>query len=87
MTLLLNLATAAFALIALALFVIGFLGWRRSKRPKTAILALGFGWFAIAGLLSSWWLFARDDLDTLLTLHIILTALGLLTIYFASVKR
>lgn len=87
MTLLLNLATAAFTLIALALFGIGLLGWRRSKRPKTAILAIGFGWFAVAGLLSSWWLFARDDLDTLLTLHILLTGFGLLTIYFASVKR
>lgn len=87
MSLLLNLATAGFTLIAIVLVVLGAAGWRRSKRPKTAILTVGFAWFAVAGILSTWWLFSREDLETLLTVHIVLTGLGLLTIYFASVKR
>lgn len=87
MTLLLNAAVGAFTLTALALTVLGALGWHRSRRTKTGVLAIGFGFFAAAGLLSSWWLFNREDLATLLTLHVLLTSAGLLTIYIASVKR
>jgi apolipoprotein N-acyltransferase len=87
LSLLLNVAVAASTLIAMALLVIGLLGWRRSRRPKTLILATGFGWFALAGLLSTWWIFTQDDLETLLTIYIGLSAVGLLTIYYASVKR
>lgn len=87
MTLVLNVAVALFTLTALALTGLGALGWHRSRRPKTGVLTLGFSFFAMAGLLSSWWLFNREDLTTLLTLHVLLTGAGLLTIYIASVKR
>lgn len=87
MSLLLNLATAAYTLTALVLLALSAAGWWRSRRPKTGILTLAFAWFAIAGLLASWWLFSRQDVIPLLTLHILLTGIGLLTIYFATVKR
>lgn len=87
MSALLNLTVAAFTVVALFLLVLGLLGWRRSKRPKTGILALAFAWFAVAGITTSWWLFTREDIVTLLTVHVSLTTLGLITIYFATVKR
>lgn len=83
----LNVAVAAYALTALALAVLGVLGWRRSRRTKIGVLAAGFGLFAAGGLLAAWWLFAREDLETLLTLHLGLGAAGLLTVYVATVKR
>lgn len=87
MTTLLNVAVAAFTLTAIALTILGFLSWRRSKRTKLGVVALGFGWFAAAGLLASWWLFSREDLETLFTIHAALSAAGLLTIYLATVRR
>lgn len=87
MTTLLNVATAAFAVTALALTVLGVLAWRRSRRPKTGLLAAGFALFAAAGGLAAWWLFAREDLETLLAIHLALTAAGLIAIYVAAVKR
>jgi apolipoprotein N-acyltransferase len=75
----LNVALAALTVTALALSVLGALAWRRSGRTKMGVLAVGFGWFALAGLLASWWLFARENLETLLTLHTALSAAGLLT--------
>lgn len=87
MSLALNLAVAAFTLTALALTLLGALAWRRSGQARIGGLAAGFGLFAVAGLLTSWWLFAREDLEALLTIHTAITALGLLTIYLAAVKR
>lgn len=87
MTTLLNVAAASFAVTALALTGLGVLAWHRSRRAKTGVLAGGFALFAASGGLASWWLFAREDLETLLTIHLILTAAGLLTIYVAAVKR
>lgn len=87
MTLLLNAVVAAFTLTAIVLFALGVLAWRRAESAKIALLALGFGWFAAAGLVSSWWLFAREDLQTLLTIHVALGTVGLVTIYVAAVKR
>lgn len=87
MTLLLNVAVAAFTLTALALALLGWRGWTRSRRPKTGVLAVGFTFFLVAGAIASWWLFNREDLTTLLTLHLLLNSAGLLTIYLASVKR
>lgn len=87
MTVWLNVAVAAFTLTAGALSVLGTLAWRRSEHAKLGLLALGFTWFALAGLVSSWWLFTREGLDTLFTIHVSLAALGLLTIYVATVKR
>lgn len=87
LTLLLNLAVAAFTLTAIALTALGALAWRRSGQARIGGLAAGFGFFALAGLVSSWWLFAREDLQTLLTIHAAITAAGLLTIYLAAVKR
>lgn len=87
MTLLLNLSVATFTLTAVALTGLGVLAWRRSGQARIGMLSLGFGWFAIAGVLASWWLFTREDLQTLLTVHTAVMALGLLTIYIAAVKR
>lgn len=87
MSVLLNVAVAAFTLTAFALALLGFAAWRRADRAKMGVLAVGFSWFAAAGLLSSWWLFAREDLELLFTIHVTLAALGLLTIYTATVKR
>lgn len=87
MTTLLNAAVAAFTLTAFALTWLGTRGWWRSRRPKTGVLAVGFAFFALAGAVATWWLFAREDLTQLLTLHVALTSAGLVTIYLASVKR
>lgn len=87
MTTILNVALAAFTLTALALTIVGAAAWWRSRRARTGILALGFGWFTLAGVTSSAWLFTREQLVPLLTLHLALSSLGLLTIYLASVKR
>lgn len=87
MSILLNLAVAAFTLTAIALTVLGVLAWRRSGQARIGGLAAGFGFFALAGVITSWWLFAREDLETLLAVHTAITALGLITVYLAAVKR
>lgn len=87
MSTLLNVAVAAFTLTALALTILGLVSWRRASRGKLGVVTLGFACFAVAGGLASWWLFAREDLETLLTIHVALSAIGLLTIYIATVKR
>lgn len=83
----LNLAVAAFTLTAGVLAALGALAWRRSGQARIGGLAAGFGLFAVAGVVSAVWLFTREDLETLLTLHASITSLGLLTIYLAAVKR
>lgn len=83
----LNVAVAAFTLTAAALTVLGAIAYRRSGQARVGGLAAGFGLFAIAGVVSAVWLFTREDLETLLTIHISVTALGLVTIYVAAVKR
>jgi hypothetical protein len=86
-SLVLNLAVAAFALTAIALTGLAGVGWRRSGQARMGGLTAGFGLFAVAGLVTAWWLFAREDLETLLTVHTAVTAAGLLVIYLAAVKR
>lgn len=87
MTTLLNVVVAAFTLTSIALTGLGVLAWRRTGRTKMSLLALGFGWFAAGGVLASWWLFARENLEALLTIHVGLSAVGLLTIYVATIKQ
>lgn len=87
MTVLLNLAVAAFTLTAIALTVLAAIGWRRSGQARMGGLTAGFGLFAVAGLVTAVWLFTREDLARLLTVHAAITAAGLLTIYLAAVKR
>lgn len=87
LSLALNLSVAAFTLTAAALTVLGAIAYRRSGQARIAGLAAGFGLFALAGLVSAVWLFTREDLETLLSLHTAITAAGLVTIYLAAVKR
>lgn len=87
MTAALNFAFAAFTMTALALTIVGVASWRRARTPRLAVLAAGFAWFALAGLTGSAWLFTQDELAPLLTMHVALSSLGLLTIYLATVKR
>lgn len=83
----LNLAFAVFTVTALALSIVGVVSWRRARTPRLAVLAAGFSCFALAGLTGSAWLFTQDELAPLLTMHVALSSLGLLTIYLAAVKR
>lgn len=87
LSVLLNVAVAAFTLTALALTGLGALAWRRSGQARIGGLSLGFGFFAVAGIVSAVWLFTSEDLERLLTVHLAVTALGLLAIYAAAVKR
>lgn len=83
----LSLAVAAYTLTALALTFVAGLAWWRSRRARMALLATGFGLFALGGLVTSYGIFRSLDIVDLLTWQMVFSALGLVTIYLAAVKR
>lgn len=87
MSILLNAGVAASTVLATLLAVLGLLGWRRSRSPRLGLLALGFGAFAVAGLGTSWWLFRGHDVESAFAFHVLASAVGLLLVYLAAVKR
>jgi hypothetical protein len=66
---------------------LGVAAWARSRRARSLILALGFAWFALAGILGIWTAARSSDAVGLLTTFCALSTAGLVTLYFAVVKR
>lgn len=87
MSALLSFAASAHTLAAVAVTALATLAWRRSGSARQGLLALAFAWFASAGVATSAWLFLSDDAQGLLALDLALWTCGLLTLYFAAVKR
>ncbi|MGB0652993.1 MAG: hypothetical protein ACPGQL_07310 [Thermoplasmatota archaeon] len=87
MSSLLNASAAVLSLVALAVTLLAFLGWRRSGLGKQLLLALGFGCFAAAGIVTSIGLFRGTSEVTLLTWQTLLAAVGVFMVYVAAVKR
>ncbi|MBW3583478.1 MAG: hypothetical protein KY455_10310 [Euryarchaeota archaeon] len=83
----LSIAVAAYTLTALALTFVAGLAWWRSRRTRMALLGTGFGWFAVGGIVASYGIFRGFAVVDLLTWQVVLSALGLVTIYLAAVKR
>lgn len=83
----LNVATAAVTLIALALTALATLAWRRSGTIRGALLALGFAVFLVGGALATAWLFQGRSANDVLLGQMTTTAIGLLLVYVATVKR
>lgn len=74
-------------LVATVLTVLAALAWRRSRRGRIGLLTLGFGLVAAAGAITAYGLFSGMDAVDLLAYQSALVAAGLLTVYFAAVKR
>lgn len=87
MSTLLNAGVAAGAVLATLLAVLGFIAYRRSRSPRLALLALGFAAFASGSLATSWWLFRGQDVENAFGIHVVASAVGLLLVYLAAVKR
>lgn len=83
----LSFAAAAYTLVAFAVTGLAFVAWHRSGSVRQMLLALSFAQFALAGVVTSAWLFLRNDTTLLLAADLGLGTLGLLTLYVAAVKR
>lgn len=87
MSQLLSFAAAAHTLVALAVLALALIAWRRSGSARQGLLSAAFAWFAAAGVTTSVWLFSSADTRGLLMVDLALWTCGLLTLYFAAVKR
>lgn len=87
MSTLLNVGVAAGAVLSTLLAVLGLVAWRRSRSPRLALLALGFSAFAVGSLATTWWLFRGQDVENAFAIHVLASAVGLLLVYLAAVKR
>lgn len=81
-------AAVGFAtVVALALAVVTAVSWRRDRRPRFALLALGFGVIAVKGALLSVGLWSGADVVRLLAAGAVGDAAFLGLVYVALVKR
>ncbi|MEK6974906.1 MAG: hypothetical protein AABY18_01025 [Candidatus Thermoplasmatota archaeon] len=87
MTLLLNASVALLALVATALAILAFIGWTRNRTGRLAMLAIGFGIVAAAGIITAIGMFTSQTPVAMLTWQSLLLAAGLFVVYLAAVKR
>lgn len=82
-----NVATAAFTVFALSLFVIALRAWWFTKSPRVALLAAGFGLMVAKGITLSVALFLAVDWADAVLLPSILFDLGVLALFYLAVLK
>lgn len=79
-----NVATAALVVVALAMTVIALRAWRESRSEKVLLLAMGFGFFLLKGLLLAVGLFTVSPWEQLLVPSLVLD-LAILGVFYMAV--
>ena len=83
-----SLALAWFAVLALALFIVGMRSYLRSCSPKLAMVAIGFLIFFVQAVVLSYSLFTDTLKDeTLWLLVVVLDSVALVFIFAGIYKR
>jgi hypothetical protein len=82
-----NVATAAFTVFAVSLFVIALRAWWFTKSPRVALLTAGFGLMVVKGLTLSIALFLAVDWAEVVLVPSILLDLGVLAMFYLAVLK
>lgn len=82
-----NITAAALTVVALALTIIAFRAWVHARSPKVLLLALGFLFFVVKGLVVSVGLFVSAEWELEWFMPVLVIDLITLGVFYAAVLK